>query len=55
MRSAFHKGLNMYGEESEELAFDIHYWFKNAPFKREGFLGARNGYGNTSEVVPTPY
>ena len=22
--NAFHKGLNMYGEESEELAFDMH-------------------------------
>ena len=55
VRSAFHKGLNIYGEESEELAFDMHYWFKNAPCKREDFLGARNGYGNTSEFVPTPY
>ena len=35
--NAFCKGLNMYGEESEELAFDMHYWFKNGPCKREDF------------------
>ena len=34
----FRKGLNMYEEESEELAFDLHYWLKNAPFKHEDFL-----------------
>ena len=28
----------MYEEESEELAFDLHYWFKNAPSKHEDFL-----------------
>ena len=28
----------MYEEESEELAFDLHYWLKNAPFKHEDFL-----------------
>ena len=35
---AFRKGLNIYGEESEELAFNIHYGFKNAPCKRDDFL-----------------
>ena len=35
--NAFRKGLNMYGEESEELAFDMHYWFKNASCKCEDF------------------
>ena len=28
----------MYGEESEELAFNMQYWFKNAPCKYEDFL-----------------
>ena len=38
VHNAFRKRLNMYGEESEELAFDMHYWFKNAPCKHETFL-----------------
>ena len=37
MHNAFCKGLNMYGEESEELAFDMNYCFKNAPCKLEDF------------------
>ena len=35
VHNVFHKGLNIYGEESEELTFDMHYWFKNAPCKCE--------------------
>ena len=38
MHIAFCKGLNMYGEECEELAFDMNYWFRNAPCKDEDFL-----------------
>ena len=37
VHNAFCKGLNMYGEESEELAFDMNYWFINAPCKLEDF------------------
>ena len=28
---SFRKALNMNGEESEELALNMHYWFKNTP------------------------
>ena len=38
VHNGFLKGLDMYGKESEELAFDMHYCFKNAPSKREDFL-----------------
>ena len=38
MLNAFCKGLNMYGEECEELALDMHYWFKNAPCKHVDLL-----------------
>ena len=38
MHHAFRKGLNICGEGSEGLAFNIHYGFKNAPCKRDDFL-----------------
>ena len=38
VHNGFRKGLDIYGEDSEELAFDLHYWFKNSPCKREDFL-----------------
>ena len=37
VHNAFCKGLNMHREESEELAFDMNYCFKNAPCKLEDF------------------
>ena len=38
VHNAFCKGLNILREESEELASNMHYWFKNAPCKHEDFL-----------------
>ena len=32
------EGLNLYGTQAEELAFDLHYWFKRSPCKHEDFL-----------------
>ena len=56
VHNAFCKGFYIYGEDSEELACNMHYWFKNAPCKREDSgIVARNGYGNTSEFVSRPY
>ena len=28
----------MYGEESEELPLDMHYWFRNVPYRCADFL-----------------
>ena len=33
----------MYGEEPEELAFNMYYWFKSAPCKHEDFLKLEQG------------
>ena len=38
VHNAFCKGLNLYGEKSGELVFNMHYWFKYAPCKCEDFL-----------------
>ena len=43
VHNAFHKGLNIYGEEPEELAFNMYYWFKSAPCKHEDFLKLEQG------------
>ena len=37
IHSGFQKGLNSYGYEVEELAFDLYYWFRIALCKREDF------------------
>ena len=57
VHNAFCKGLNIYGEESEELAFDMHYQFKNAPCKREDFLELEQEMDMEihQELVPTSY
>ena len=31
LHNAIYNELNMYGEETEELVFSSHYWFKNSP------------------------
>ena len=36
--NGFHKGIIVYGKESESLAFDLHSWFKFSPCKREDFV-----------------
>ena len=35
--NAFHKGIDVFGQESEQLAFDLHAWFKQAPCKEEDY------------------
>ena len=37
IHNGFRKGLNVYGQEAEELTFDLYYWFRMAPCKREDF------------------
>ena len=34
----YHKGILLYGHDVENLAFDLHSWFKIAPCKREDFM-----------------
>ena len=34
----FQEGLNLYCTQTEELAFDLNYWFKRSPGKHEDFL-----------------
>ena len=36
--NAFHKGITIYGKDSENLTFELHAWFKISPCKREDFL-----------------
>ena len=38
VHNAFKAGLTVYGSEAEEMAFDLHQWFKSSPCKREDFL-----------------
>ena len=42
VHNGFRKGLDVYGQEAEELAFDLYYWFKGAPCKREEFRKLEN-------------
>ena len=42
IHNGFRKGLNVYGHEAEELAFDLYYWFRIAPCKREDFRKLEN-------------
>ncbi|XP_047132571.1 uncharacterized protein LOC124811258 isoform X3 [Hydra vulgaris] len=37
VHNAFRKAINVVGEDAEQLAFDLHNWFKNAPCKIEDF------------------
>ena len=36
--NVFHKGITIYGKDSENLTFELHAWFKISPCKREDFL-----------------
>ena len=36
--NAFHKGITIYGKDSENLTFELHAWFKISLCKREDFL-----------------
>ena len=36
--NTFHKGITIYGKDSENLTFWLHTWFKISPCKREDFL-----------------
>ena len=38
VHNSFQEGLNLYGTQAEELAFDLHYWFKRSPCKHADFL-----------------
>ena len=38
VHTGFHNGLLQYGKDLENLAFDLHAWFKIAPCKREDFM-----------------
>ena len=38
VHNSFWEGLNLYGTQTEELAFDLHYWFKRSPCKHEDSL-----------------
>ena len=38
VHNSFWEGLILYGTQAEELAFDLHYWFKRSPCKHEDFL-----------------
>ena len=38
VHNSFWEGCNLYGTHAEELAFDLHYWFKRSTCKHEGFL-----------------
>ena len=37
VHNTFHAGIESLGQEVEQLAFDLHAWFKNAPCKEEDF------------------
>ena len=37
MHTAFQKGISIYGEDCEQLAFDLNQWFKISPCKQEDF------------------
>nr|XP_047134698.1 uncharacterized protein LOC124812301 [Hydra vulgaris] len=37
VHNAFRKAINVVGEDAEQLAFDLHNWFKNAPCKIKDF------------------
>ena len=38
VHTGYHKGILVYGTEVENLAFDLHSWFKIAPCKRDDFM-----------------
>ena len=37
VHNAFQKGINEYGQDSEQLSFDFHAWFRISPCKQEDF------------------
>ena len=38
IHDGFRQGLSVYGIDAENLAFDLHAWFKRSPCKREDYL-----------------
>ncbi|KAG1669721.1 Transmembrane and coiled-coil domains protein 1 [Nymphon striatum] len=36
--NAFHAGINVYGEASEELATDLFYWLKSSPCRKNDYI-----------------
>ena len=38
VHNSFWEGLNLYGTQGEELAFDLHYWLKKSAYKHKDFL-----------------
>ena len=49
VHTGFHNGLLEYGKDLENLAFDLHGWFKIAPCKREDFMQVAVDFQN--EVI----
>ena len=37
VHNAFRQGIDVFGKEAEQLCFDLHTWFKQAPCKDEDF------------------
>ena len=38
VHNVFKAGLTVYGSEAEEMAFNLHQWFKSSPCKHEDFM-----------------
>ena len=39
VHNGFHKGILVFGQDCEQLAYDLHAWFKQAPCKEEDYRG----------------
>ena len=50
VHNSFREGLKVYGQEAEELAIDIFYFFKHSPCKREDFLEVEASLGFDEEL-----
>ena len=46
VHAGFHSGLLEYGKDMENIAFDLHGWFKIAPSKREDFMQVTVNFQN---------
>ena len=51
VHNAFQKGINEYGQDSEQLSFDFHAWFRISPCKQEDFRNLSNDLNIDEEAL----
>lgn len=50
VHNGFKNGVQVYGQQAEELAIDLFYWFKGSPCRKEDYFDTQMGLDLTAEV-----